>query len=262
MSGLASSTATPTPSDIAQRRDASRGEPLNECVYHLYGCSRNLDIESEDSDDDLGASTRSTSVAGPSRMTHRQAALAGVVESADYVSLEEPPSKRKKHLNETELALRKEETARKRKNLSEKKLEDEKAETINRLLKKQSRSRAKRTAAAAAAAAVEADEEEADGEVIAPPVIIPAEPTTFRWISSAQSGISSISLSIPESLMDVTAFDGSTSKPPEKPRTPQKCSVKNCNAPKKYVFCGRASQRPACGFEHWKLLQTEEGKKM
>lgn len=36
------------------------------------------------------------------------------------------PSKKKKHLNEAELALRREETARKRKHLSEKKLEDEK----------------------------------------------------------------------------------------------------------------------------------------
>lgn len=33
---------------------------------------------------------------------------------------------RKKQLNETELALRREETARKRRNLTEKKLEDEK----------------------------------------------------------------------------------------------------------------------------------------
>ena len=39
---------------------------------------------------------------------------------------DEPASKRKKHLNETELALKREETARKRKNLSVKKLEDEK----------------------------------------------------------------------------------------------------------------------------------------
>lgn len=36
------------------------------------------------------------------------------------------PSKKKKQLNEAELALRREETARKRKHLSEKKLEDEK----------------------------------------------------------------------------------------------------------------------------------------
>jgi Ino eighty subunit 2 len=42
------------------------------------------------------------------------------------VKSDEPASKRKKHLNETELALKREETARKRKNLSVKKLEDEK----------------------------------------------------------------------------------------------------------------------------------------
>ena len=39
---------------------------------------------------------------------------------------EETVSKKKKHLNEAELALKREETARKRKNLSVKKLEDEK----------------------------------------------------------------------------------------------------------------------------------------
>ena len=76
-------------------------------------------------------------------MTTRQAVLASVVDSS-HVSLSEfpphllllPPvshtgidegSKSKKQpLNETELALRREEIARKRKNLSEKKLEDEK----------------------------------------------------------------------------------------------------------------------------------------
>ena len=42
--------------------------------------------------------------------------------------LGEPPStsSKKKHLTDSEIALRREETARKRKNLSEKKLEDEK----------------------------------------------------------------------------------------------------------------------------------------
>lgn len=40
--------------------------------------------------------------------------------------LDEGTRSKKQPLNETELALRREETARKRKNLSEKKLEDEK----------------------------------------------------------------------------------------------------------------------------------------
>lgn len=45
----------------------------------------------------------------------------------DADSAEPTASKKKKHLTDSELALRREETARKRKNLSEKKLEDEKA---------------------------------------------------------------------------------------------------------------------------------------
>ena len=79
-------------------------------------------------------------------MTTRQAVLASVVDSS-HVSLsdtyllrlrfhfhtqttcicvDEGSKSKKQPLNETELALRREEIARKRKNLSEKKLEDEK----------------------------------------------------------------------------------------------------------------------------------------
>ncbi|KAJ4481062.1 hypothetical protein J3R30DRAFT_2397787 [Lentinula aciculospora] len=84
-------------------------------------------------------------------MTTRQAVLASVVDSSHIAldlaaqSVHGNSSKKKKILNETELALRREENARKRKNLSEKRLEDEKLETINRLLKKQTRPRTKRT---------------------------------------------------------------------------------------------------------------------
>ncbi|KAF9459776.1 hypothetical protein BDZ94DRAFT_1267341 [Collybia nuda] len=96
-------------------------------------------IESEDSDSESLPSTSTRP------MTTRQAVLASVLDST-HVSLGGSRQK-KKPLNESELALRREETARKRKNLSEKKLEDEKAETINRLLKKQSRPRNKRNTA-------------------------------------------------------------------------------------------------------------------
>ncbi|KAJ3993733.1 hypothetical protein F5050DRAFT_1577045 [Lentinula boryana] len=83
-------------------------------------------------------------------MTTRQAVLASVVDSS-HIALGNS-SKKKKVLNETELALRREENARKRKNLSEKRLEDEKLETINRLLKKQTRPRTKRTGATGSSA--------------------------------------------------------------------------------------------------------------
>ena len=49
-------------------------------------CMLIIDIESEDSDEGED-STRSASLAGRSRMTHRQAALAGVVERTELVAL-------------------------------------------------------------------------------------------------------------------------------------------------------------------------------
>ena len=119
---------------------------------------QDIDIESEDptspsvaSDDALqsAAESDSRSTGTPSTsvkpMTTRQAVLASVVDSS-HVSLsdsyflplhpisilnnlqcvDENSKSKKQPLNETELALRREEIARKRKNLSEKKLEDEK----------------------------------------------------------------------------------------------------------------------------------------
>lgn len=102
-----------------------------------------VDIESEDSDEDSTVSGAATGRA----LTARQAVLRNVVDSS-HVSLSkslslrrfpvlhahikhnlpvEPPNPRKKPpLTEIEIALKREETARKRKNLSEKKLEDEK----------------------------------------------------------------------------------------------------------------------------------------
>lgn len=46
-----------------------------------------LDVESEDEDDEDDTSSRSASYVGPSRMTHRQAALKGMVEATELVSL-------------------------------------------------------------------------------------------------------------------------------------------------------------------------------
>ena len=117
---------------------------------------QDVDIESEDptspsaaSDVPSAGESESRSTGTPSTsvkpMTTRQAVLASVVDSS-HVSLsdsyllplplistlnnlycvDEGSKSKKQPLNETELALRREEIARKRKNLSEKKLEDEK----------------------------------------------------------------------------------------------------------------------------------------
>jgi Ino eighty subunit 2 len=130
-------------------------------------------------------------------------------------------------LNEAEIALRREETARKRKHLSEKKLEDEKvrirdvhllllahgvhpflikAETINRLLKKKSGTRNRRNPLASAEdrtpathtgngtpAEGEVDEDES-GEVATVGVVAAAPaveviPTRYRWISTLRPSL-------------------------------------------------------------------------
>ncbi|THH10663.1 hypothetical protein EW145_g1179 [Phellinidium pouzarii] len=238
-SGVAPSNATPTPSDEMPLRPGRKGHP------------RNVVVESEDEDDDA-TSSRSTSYAGPTRMTHRQAALAGMVESAEHIVLEETVSKKKKNLNETELALKREETARKRKNLSVKKLEDEKTETINRLLKKQSRSRGKKTVI------TEPDEEaEQDAEdtfVIGP---APVVPTLFRWISTNKSDSLALSFSVPPSLLpDCDDLQNCTlAAGPFEPKSPPLCDVNGCTQPRKYKLV-KDSSRGGCGMDHLKALQV------
>ncbi|KAF5392069.1 hypothetical protein D9757_003335 [Collybiopsis confluens] len=119
--------------------------------------------EDEDEDEEMDGTGTMDSTPAPTshpaskakakpRLTTRQAVLASVLDPSHVAldsdlaaqSIQGNASKKKKVLNETELALRREENARKRKNLSEKRLEDEKLETINRLLKKQTKPRAKR----------------------------------------------------------------------------------------------------------------------
>lgn len=163
----------------------------------------------------------------------------------DLTGTDESSRSKKQPLNETELALRREETARKRKNLSEKRLEDEKvsftlspllcfthgslqAETINRLLKKQSRPKNKRTnttdsplpqsgaptpkpKAKPGDEGEEGEAEEEEDEIMEP--VVPPEdikPTMYRWVSSLREVPGSesqanamqmiITFSVPESI--------------------------------------------------------------
>ncbi|KAH8100622.1 hypothetical protein BXZ70DRAFT_164814 [Cristinia sonorae] len=253
---LSTATTTPEVSRAASRRGTSR------------------DIESEDSDEASGAT--------PGRaLTARQAVLRNVVDSS-HVSLIEPPNPRKKPpLTEIEIALKREETARKRKNLSEKKLEDEKAETINRLLKKQSRSKGRRNALATAedrdtpiaASRGEAEDGEDQEDSAAPALIIP---TTYRWVSStkivedtAKEKAMALSFAIPVSVfptqeysesaevkMDVDPLSPSAPLPPitKKPL----CDVEGCGIVRKYRLV-KDWQRGACGMAHLKALESMSG---
>ena len=86
--------------------------------------SSRFDTPNVETDDDISSDDPELHSRATRPMTTRQAVLASVMDSS-HVSLNETRQK-KPPLNETELALRREETARKRRNLTEKKLEDEK----------------------------------------------------------------------------------------------------------------------------------------
>ncbi|KAH9058246.1 hypothetical protein EDB87DRAFT_1743814 [Lactarius vividus] len=203
-------------------------------------------VESEDDDDQPRGGAKRP-------LTTRQAVLASVVGSS-HVSLDET-SRKKKQLNEAEIALRREETARKRKHLSEKKLEDEKAETINRLLKKKSGTRNRRNALATAedrtpatqtgnGTPAEGEPEEEESEVAVVP-IVEVVPTCYRWISTSRPAPDALSgeekmtlsFSVPASLLPTShQGDGDgdvkmeAQEGPRKPPTPAVCNVDGCTA--------------------------------
>ncbi|KAH9981561.1 hypothetical protein BJV74DRAFT_879232 [Russula compacta] len=236
------------------------------------------DIESEDDDDDEQPRRGD----GKRPLTTRQAVLASVV-GASHVSLDET-SRKKKQLNEAEIALRREETARKRKHLSEKKLEDEKAETINRLLKKKSGTRNRRNPLASAEdrtpathtgngtpAEGEVDEEESGEAVVVP--VVEVVPTRYRWISTlrpcpdAPAGDKMfLSFSVPTSLLPQPELDadGDTKMEAEdelrEPRSaaPAVCDVEGCTVRRKYRLV-RDRERGACGMDHLHLLERQPG---
>ena len=114
--------------EIQSENDVEEAQPIRPLRIKLKipvppsrsGGTETPGVESEDSMD----SHPSTSTAAKP-MTTRQAVLASMVDSS-HVSLGGSRQSKKKVLNESELALRREETARKRKNMTEKKLEDEK----------------------------------------------------------------------------------------------------------------------------------------
>ncbi|KAF8549300.1 hypothetical protein OG21DRAFT_1470188 [Imleria badia] len=215
--------------------------------------------DEDDEDEVVGGSTHP--------MTSRQAVLASVVDSS-HVSLSES-SRKKKQLTESELALRREETARKRKNLTEKKLEDEKAETINRLLKKQSKSKTKRNAlstaddrtpVSATPAVVQSTRDGSEAPEVEAPELIELIPTMYRWISTTEpasgdaNGRMKLSFSVPVSVLpEDTPPPSETRFPsPEKPV----CDVSGCERARKYRLV-RDWLKGACGMEHLKMLERQ-----
>ncbi|EKM60959.1 uncharacterized protein PHACADRAFT_247205 [Phanerochaete carnosa HHB-10118-sp] len=243
-------TATPTPDGTSRRRILSRGS----------------DIESEDSDEDDGDSSEETTATPGRPLTARQAVLRNVVDSS-HVSLAEPPNPRKKKpLTELEIALKREETARKRKNLSEKKLEDEKAETINRLLKKQSRARGRRNALSTAEdrptpGAGNGQDDMEDAEDTASQIPVP--PTMYRWVSTTKvppvDGSDEkrmlMTFSVPVSMLSPPADDYIHPTRADPPPARPSCDVEGCMVQRKYRLV-KDWQRGACSMAHLKALEA------
>ncbi|TFK34308.1 PAPA-1-like conserved region-domain-containing protein [Crucibulum laeve] len=192
-------------------------------------------------------------------MTARQAVLASGVDPS-HVSLGECTfgsvdwsvgGGNKRHLNEGELALRREEMARKRRNLSEKKLEDEKAETINRLLKKQSRPKNKRLVTSDSLRPsvrkpkqdVDEDDEDYEELEMEPEEEVP--PVMYRWVCSAL-GTTPI------------ALVSSTEPPVIKGRGSGMCAVEGCTLARKYRLV-KDWTTGACGMEHLRVLEGGRG---
>ena len=141
------------------------------------------------------------------------------------------------------------------------------AETINRLLKKQSRPRGKKSTATTADVDEEIDPDAEDASV---PVPVPALPTLFRWVSSSKLDTPALSFSVPVAYLPDQPPDGengvgaggapvpplaiSPLKPPE-PKPVPLCDVKGCQLPRKYKLVKNPTMG-GCGMEHLKMLQV------
>ncbi|KAF8481459.1 hypothetical protein JB92DRAFT_3037988 [Gautieria morchelliformis] len=225
------------------------------------------DIPNDDTDDSEGDEGEVLPGGGTGRLTARQAVLASMI-GADHIELEPATSSRKKQRTSEEIALKRQENARKRKNLSEKKLEDEKTETINRLLRKQSsRSKAKRSAFVNTSIVPtpqsphSGDGGESDGVLGAVPgttgqMGMPGP--VWRWVSNS----SGIRLGVPSEVVDIRETMGDAAKMVAasnaldmKPRPPAICNVPGCREPRKYRLVHDFEQG-ACGMEHLRVLSS------
>ncbi|KAJ6546692.1 hypothetical protein DFH09DRAFT_638285 [Mycena vulgaris] len=233
-------------------------------------------IESEDSSESESEEEMPQNV----RLTKRQAALAkarkGIASSDTSVDEESVTSKKRAAIDPSELALRKEESARKRRNVSEKKLQNEKAETINRLLKKQSRPRNKRTTALSTSTPVEVPTPAVPSDGAASVVDVIEErlpepekdaevPMMYRWVSTSRPPESlnaeassenassmSISFSVPISVASIGA---PASLPAPKSQIPAVCGVAGCGKDRRYRLVGGEWGAGACGMVHLKVLE-------
>lgn len=155
------------------------------------------------------------------------------------------------------------------------------AETINRLLKKQSRARGKRNALSTAEDRPGPGEVAGEGEEEETVEVAAPSPTMYRWVSSARSPstpvrgegekadrIMTLSFSVPvfalpqegsEDAMQVDGRNGSLFLPPPQrlpPATPPNCDVQGCTSLRKYRLV-QDFHKGACGLNHLRALEAQ-----
>ncbi|KAF8252192.1 hypothetical protein K440DRAFT_391065 [Wilcoxina mikolae CBS 423.85] len=162
------------------------------------------DDEMLDSDDETGATPGTdfmsrTGTPDMSRLTNRQRTRLGDITTADLLELpsgfEKPgANKAAVSLSVQEQELKRAEMARRRKNLTDQKLEEEKIDTINRLLKKQTPKMRGRSRATGDATPADQGGDTIMGGVEQTP---PPAPTMVRWVSNKDG----IRLAVPGSWL-------------------------------------------------------------
>ncbi|KAH8555823.1 PAPA-1-like conserved region-domain-containing protein [Umbelopsis sp. PMI_123] len=173
-------------------------------------------------------------------LTKRQRAKLNDGAEEDYLELPMDSGK-KKHLTAEEQALRRSEVARRRKNQSIQRAEKDKADTINRLLKKQA-SKSKKTIKDDGGDGTDS----AVGDNGRQQPRVPEIPTKLRYVNNKMGSL----LAIP------TTIDIKEVITPSKKVDLHKmiaCAVKGCGQPKKYLTS--KSHKPVCSLDHYHKIE-------
>ncbi|KAL7325998.1 hypothetical protein PS15p_208396 [Mucor circinelloides] len=171
-------------------------------------------------------------------MTKRQRAKVNQEIPEEYLELPMDTGK-KKLLTQEEEQLKRSEVARRRKNQSIQRAEKDKADTINRLLKKQA-SKSKRIID-------DAEDKETPHEKL----MRIEDPNRIRYTNTAQGS----RLNIP-SVYTVEQLFGSNATLASSPHhSPKKCQVVGCVKDRKYT--AKKSGKFVCSLEHYKVVEAK-----
>ncbi|KAK4519701.1 uncharacterized protein ATC70_009941 [Mucor velutinosus] len=194
--------------------------------------------ESEEDEEAIFSDDDGTEILRNKPMTKRQRAKVNQEVPEEYLELPMDTGK-KKHLTQEEEQLKRSEVARRRKNQSIQRAEKDKADTINRLLKKQA-SKSKRIID-------DAEDKETPHEKL----MRLEDPNRIRYTNTVEGS----RLNIP-SVFTVEQIFGSNATPASSPPNlaPKICQVDGCSKNRKYT--AKKSGKFVCSLEHYKIVEA------